>query len=81
MTAVPVADVGGGRYGVQGQSNAASIRTSFSVGFDAPAGNAQKLSSTLTQQLARKLFLKPEKSIERKVKDWVAEQSRTQATG
>ncbi len=28
-------------------------------------------ASTLTQQLARKLFLKPEKTLERKVKEWV----------
>jgi len=28
-------------------------------------------ASTLTQQLARKLFLKPEKTLERKIKEWV----------
>jgi hypothetical protein len=39
-------------YGAQGRSNASLIRTELSVGFDAPAANSQKLSSTLTQQLA-----------------------------
>jgi osmotically-inducible protein OsmY len=43
---------GAGRYGAQGRSNASLIRTELSVGFDAPAANSQKLSSTLTQQLA-----------------------------
>jgi hypothetical protein len=43
---------GSGMYGAQGRSNASLIRTELSVGFDAPAANSQKLSSTLTQQLA-----------------------------
>jgi hypothetical protein len=38
--------------GRQGQMNAVSVRTELSLGFDAPAPDAQKLSSSLGQRLA-----------------------------
>jgi penicillin-binding protein 1A len=37
----------------------------------AARGQSPTGASTLTQQLARKLFLKPEKTLERKIKEWV----------
>jgi osmotically-inducible protein OsmY len=40
------------RFGAQGMSNAATMRTELTLGFDRPAGDSQKISSSVSTRLA-----------------------------